>query len=361
MLLASVGTYSGPAGGTFITVLQGAQLWTAAINQKGGLNQHPVRLLVFDDGGDPARHGAQVRQAVEQDHVVAFLANAEAVAGRPSVDYINKVQVPIIGMSGGEDWAYSSPMYFPQKSVGTALVRSTVASLAQQVVPTGKTKLATMVCVEAAACDSFDNTAAEAARNMGFTHVYRGRLSVAQPDYTANCLAAQNAGAQVVLITLDTASVRRVAANCARQEYHPIFSMAASLVADQMKDDPSMSDNVVASSGVFPWFAESGSPLDEFRQGLHDHGRGLILGAGLVEGWVAGKLLEKAAAGLPEPPSKSAVLAGLWSMKGDTLGGLTIPLTFKEDEPAPPIECWFNIATKRGKWISPDTFKLNCL
>ena len=359
--MASVGTYSGVAGGTFIAVVQGAQLWSAAVNKKGGVDGHPVRLLVFDDGGDPARHRAQVRQAVEHDRVVAFLANAEGIAGRASVDYINSKQVPVIGMSGAEDWAYTSPMYFPQRTVGVPLVHSAVASLAQQVIPKGKTRLATMVCVEASICDTFDNAAAEAAKSLGFTHVYRGRQSLAQPDYTANCLAAQNADAQVVLVALDSASVRRVAGNCARQGYRPIYSTSASLVSDQMKDDPSLADNMAASSSVYPWFAETGSPLDEFRQALKDHGRGLNNGSGLVEGWVAGKLLEKAASTLPEPPTTRAVLAGLWSMRGDTLGGLTIPLVFKENEPAPAIECWFNIVTKKGTWTSPDNFKLNCL
>jgi hypothetical protein len=76
-------------------------------------------------------------------------------------------------------------------------------------------------------------------------------------------------------------------------------------------------------------------------------------------GWVAGKLLQRAGAKLPEPPTSEAILQGLWTIEGDTLGGLTSPLTFRKDEPAVPTSCWFNLALK-GRWSSPDNYQLHC-
>jgi branched-chain amino acid transport system substrate-binding protein len=77
-------------------------------------------------------------------------------------------------------------------------------------------------------------------------------------------------------------------------------------------------------------------------------------------GWVAAKLLEKAAARMSEPPTSEAILKGLWSIKNDDLGGLAYPLTFNENQTATPQSCWFNVAVKKGSWISPDGFKVNC-
>ena len=68
LTVASVGTYSGPAGVTLNLFVRGAQLWLKHVNKTGGVNGHSVQLLVYDDGGDPARHRAQVQEAVEVKH-----------------------------------------------------------------------------------------------------------------------------------------------------------------------------------------------------------------------------------------------------------------------------------------------------
>src|SRR5262249_47051034 len=88
VLLANVGTYSGPVGVSGTKILQGAQVWVQYINKQGGLNGHLVQFQVYDDGGDPARHRAQVQEAVERRHVLAFLMNVEVISGYASVEYL---------------------------------------------------------------------------------------------------------------------------------------------------------------------------------------------------------------------------------------------------------------------------------
>jgi branched-chain amino acid transport system substrate-binding protein len=358
VILASIGTQSGPAASTLKPVTDGAQLWVKHINAKGGLNGHPVKLFVYDDNGDPARHRAQAQEAIERQKAIAFLANAEPLTGQGSVDYINSKGVPVIGTSGGTVWSYSSPMYFPQASDGDPFLLMGLAALADQV--KDKKKLATVTCAEATACGDADRLFAENAKKFGYNHVYRARASIAQPDYTAECLAARNAGADVYMVVLDGNSVSRFAAACARQAYKPQFSTIVTIVLDRFKDDPNLG-SIAASSHVFPYFQTGTPATDEFQAAFKAYGGGLSNGVGVAAGWTAGKLLEKAAARLPEPPTTQAILAGLWSIKNDNLGGLTYPLTFTEGKPATPRGCWFNTAVKDGKWISPDGYRLRCL
>ena len=292
--------------------------------------------------------------------MIAFLQNAELFTGAGSVEYITAKRVPIVGISGGEDWAGSSPMYFPHVPFGDALPRTALASTAQQLVPSGRTKLGTLVCVEAPACDGFDRSLAEAAKPLGFEPVYRARGSTAQPDYTAECLAAQSAGAQVIFVALDTNALGRIAAACARQGYRPVLSTFSTVAADAMKTDANLDGHMVASSPVFPYF-QSGTPAtDEFQQALRTLGRGLQVGVGTAVGWTAGKLMERATTALTEPPTSQAILAGLWSVKGDTLGGLGPPLSFTENRPPEAPGCWFNLALAGRTWRSPDANRLNC-
>ena len=75
--------------------VQGAQVWVRYTNEeRGGLNGHRVRLLIYDDGSDPARHQAQVRETVEQKRVIGFLQNGEPITGKGSLEYINSKRIP---------------------------------------------------------------------------------------------------------------------------------------------------------------------------------------------------------------------------------------------------------------------------
>ena len=359
VVVASVGTYSGPAASTIKPLLEGVQLWVKHINQAGGLNGHSVSLIVYDDAGDPARHRSQIQEAVERRKVVAFLGNGDALTGQGSVKYLEEKRIPHIGTMGGITWAHSTPMYFPQASEADAFYVSIITGVAEQVVPKGKKKLGTLMCAEAQGCQDADRVYARIAKDLGFEHVYRGTASIAQPDYTAECLAARNAGAEVLLTFLDGNSITRLGSSCRRQSYQAVIATGSVIALDRFKDDPNL-DGMVAAHHTVPWF-QSGTPAtDEFQNAMRTLGAGLASGAGTTAGWTAGKLFERAGAHLPEPPTAEAVLAGLWSMHDDTLGGITRPLTFIENKPAPERACWFDMQVKDKAWVSPDGFALHC-
>jgi branched-chain amino acid transport system substrate-binding protein len=339
--------------------MRGAQVWVKHINTKGGLNGHPVRYLVYDDGGDPARHRAQTQRAVETDHVISFLANAEAIAGATKMEYIDAKRIPVIGVSGGEGWAYSSPMYFPQGIAGGVFTDAMAVGAARYAVPKGIKKFGTLVCAEAPDCPTVERSFVNKERSSGYTLVYQGRASLAQPDYTAECLAARNAGAELLSLTFDPSSVNRISASCARQGYFPTYHISGAMIEDEQESNPNL-DGTVGISNAFPYFQTGTPATDEFQTAMKSYGQGTSPGAGAAVGWTAGKLLEKAATNLPEPPTTAALLAGLWAIHGDSLGGLTYPLNFVENQKPERVVCWFTLLVRKGNWISPDGNKLSC-
>jgi branched-chain amino acid transport system substrate-binding protein len=358
-VVASVGHYSGPAASTLKPVLEGAQLWVNAVNGRGGVNSHPVRLLVYDDAGDPARHRAQVQEAVERKGVMAFLAQQAPLTEAATVEYITNKRIPVIGSEGGTPGFYESPMYFPQHSSREALFSTWVDTVAARARTLGKNKVGLLYCVEANDCATYDKVFRNEAKQAGLELVYEAKATITQPDYTAECLSARNAGAQLVTMILDSNSVGRVASSCHRQGYDPQYVIGAAVALDRFKDDPLLAD-LTAATSVFPYF-ETGTPAtDEFQAAVRSLGRGLTYGVGLATGWTAGKLLEKATKALPEPPTSAAVLAGLWSIHNDTLGGLTGPLSFTENQPAKPFVCGWHIQISKGAWVTPDGFAIHC-
>ena len=357
VILATVGTFSGPVGSVFSGHLFGSQLWVRYINWNGGLNGRRVELFVYDDGGDPARHRSQVQEAVERRRAIAFLTNTETLTGHASVDYLNAKRVPVVGGDGGETWAHSSPMYFIPMANAESWTKTFVPSVAK---PVGKTKLGSLICVEAAYCDDADRAVAQQAKPNGFEHVYRARASLAQPDFTAECLAARNAGVEVFYVIEDQNSLGRLATSCNRQGFRPTYATIGPIAVEAQKDEPLM-DGLRSSSNVFPYF-QSGTPAtDEFQQAFRRYGGGTPPRQGIAVGWTAGKLLEKAARQLPEPPTSGALLAGLWTIRNDTLGGLAPPLTFLENTPTVTPSCWFRITIQDKRWVSPDGYQLQCV
>ena len=284
--------------------------------------------------------------------------NAEGITGQGSVAYINAKRIPVIGMDGGSGWAYSSPMYFPQMSQGQYNTQMTVPSIAQLLIPQGKTKFGSLICVEATICDETDRVVAESVKGSGLQQVYRGRASLAQPDFTAECLSARNAGAQIMFITLDHNSVRRVAASCARQDYRPIYSVVFQVADESYKEIPEF-DGMTSASPIAPYFRSGTPATDEFQNALKIDGAGLDRSGAVFSGWVAGKLFEKAGTKMAAPTT-GALLDALWSVKDETLDGLVPPLTFVRDKPPKPYVCWFNMVLTKKVWLSPDGFKLNC-
>ena len=340
-------------------MLKGVQVWVSYVNAvKRGLNGHAVRLIVYDDGTDPARARAQTQKAIEQDHVIAFLLNANPFTGESTVSYINEKRVPVVGTAGGENWYYDSPMFFPQGATGAVYYETLPQGFIQYLRPKGKTKIGTLRCVESPSCDIEPQFAVEEG-SLGYEYVYRGRASLATPDFTAECLAARNAGVEGLFFLMDNNSIPRFANSCARQGYRPIYGIPGQALDEAHRSVPSL-EGSVAVHHVFAFF-ETGTPAtDEFRRSMLSYGGKAPSSGGEATGWAAGKLMEKAGERLSEPPTTEALLRGLWGISNETLGGLTEPLTFTENRPAKRLACWFSMAIHKGTWVSLNSGKIDC-
>jgi branched-chain amino acid transport system substrate-binding protein len=194
------------------------------------------------------------------------------------------------------------------------------------------------------------------AKNFGVEMVYSAQASFAKPDYTAECLNAKNAGAQAFMVGFDGNGVSRVAAACARQGYHPVY-FVGSVPAVQHLTDKNIKQLVV-STPVAPF---GSSPTQEMAEAFKRYLPDVTVLVGHVEGWTAGKMLERAARSFTaDPVTADALLQGLWTVKNEDLGGLSGPQTFNRDAPVTPTTCWFLIERKDGKFAPYNGGKREC-
>lgn len=350
IIIGSVGNYSGVAGATIAPGAKAAQAWAASLNATGGLKCHPVKYIIVDDGGDPARHQSEVQRLVEQEKVIAFVYQGAVLTGYSTTQYLNSKRVPVIGSEMGSQWFYENPMFFPQGTSGHPAMRANMAALATA--GKGKKKVGILSCLEAQFCTDLGQRGPEDAKHYGLQVVYTGRASLTQPDFTANCLDAQRQGVEIFLVAEDSASIHRVAKSCQSVGFRPMFGAFFTTLADDFKDDAAL-DGVSGMMPSMPWFA--GDPgVQAYVAGLKKFAPNTAPGASSVLGWVAAKVFEKAAQNIGEQPSSDAVLRGLWSMKNDDIGGLTQPLSFTEGQNAPQTRCYWVVQADKGKWTSPN-------
>ena len=355
IVIGSVGTMSGVVGYLFAPGAKAVSAWAAEINEKGGINCHTVKHLIGDSGGDPARYQALVKQFVEREGVITFVFNPDSFAAQAGADYLEQKGVPVIGGGGGEMFTYDKSMQFPVFSMGVLMQINQVFQASRLWVPGGKKKIGTVACVEAEYCPIFDKTVKEFGPKFGFELVYQADVTITAPDYTANCLEARNSGVQAFITSLDGQTNQRLVNSCAKVGFNVPIAVASIQGTDDFKDNPNMVGSIIGMN-VAPWFG-NGPAAVEHRAIFKKHVRDAVLGPGAMNGWTTAKAFEAATRNVPRSGvvTSKDVLAGLQSLNGDNLGGLTYPLRFSAAQPQKKkISCGYPVQlAAKGKWDAP--------
>jgi branched-chain amino acid transport system substrate-binding protein len=359
IVIGSVGQQSGLIGSIVGTGALAVQAWAASVNANGGLNCHPIKYILADDGADPSRHQALVQQLVEQDHAIAFVQMDAVLTGSSSVQYLSDRHIPVIGAEGGSDWFYTSPYYFPQSAQGIPTLESVVAAGAEVGRQYGAHKMGVLACIEGAICSKGYDTAPQNAVKYGMTLAYRAQASLTQPDFTAICQAAKSSGVEVFDIYMDGNSLQRLLQSCTSVGFKPHFLAQSLGLTRTVPDDP-LADGVYGSIVAYPWMLTSNPAVAAFSNVLLRFAPGLKPDSGAMQGWVSAQIFQYAATRTTGPVTSASILEGLWTVKQNTFGGLTQALTYTEGKTAPHEFCWWLIQIQHKAYTSPDGGRRTC-
>ncbi|MDQ1695409.1 MAG: branched-chain amino acid transport system substrate-binding protein [Frankiaceae bacterium] len=357
LVIGSVGDYSGIAGASEKDGPKALQVWAAYVNDHGGVNGHPVKVYVVDDGMDPQRYQAAVKDLVENKHVIAFVDNFAPFTIQAGVKYLEDKRVPVIGGDCAEYVWNQSPMLFPQCPAYV----SSIWGITRVGAVYGKGKnFGAIICSEAAACT---NTKQEwfhngLAKKAGVNPVFEADVSIGQPDFTAECLDARRANVQIMSVVADVGTVGRVVSSCDRQNFHPQYIQGSGTMDAHLATLDGMSDALVQLND-FPWTV-SGAGVQEFRDAYRTYAPDDPLTPNASQGWASAIVFQHAAEHVGAHPTSAQILAGLWSMHNETFGGLTPPLTFVRDKAAPDAKCSFAMQVQDGKIEAPFGLKTVC-
>jgi branched-chain amino acid transport system substrate-binding protein len=360
IVVGSICSCTGAEAPSIGGVKQTLDAWVSYTNANGGINGHPVKLILLDDGSNATTSAQQAKQLVEQDHVQAIVAEMSLNDGTWA-SYVQSKGVPVVGAANYNAVFLTNPDFFSTGGQTPALTYGVEA----EAKAAGKTKLGVLPCAEAPACTAFAGLFQALAPIVGVQIAYTAKITVTQPTYTATCLAAQGKGVNAMVVLENAATVIRVADQCAQQGYKPTqFNLSGTAGLDWGKD-PNLDGATVIESN--PVIADASIPATQTRnQALQQYGSGLTTSSDYNEldaqAWAGAEAFKVAAqrAKLTPTTTPADVLNGLYTFKNETVGGLTPPLTYVKGQPS-SVPCYFITVVKGGKYTAPQGANPTCI
>jgi branched-chain amino acid transport system substrate-binding protein len=318
------------------------------VNAAGGLNGHPVTLLEKDNGS--------VAGTALTDAQSVIAAKPAAIIDLDILDEVwqkaaSSANIPVIGGNFSVEAYYTDPGWYPSGQTNDSITYS-VAAVAKQA---GAKSLADFYCAESAQCQSSVPLIKAAGQSVGVPVVYSASISATAPNYTAQCVAAKQAGVQAIFIGDSITVIDRVASDCDKQGYDPTFVTEGTGFQDLALTVPGLKDHLWSSYPILPYYSTASSitamnaVLDKYSPGLRSNKN--IWSEFAVQGWTAGLLLAQGVKNSGVTASQAitpaTVTAGLDKVSNDTLGGISPALTFSAGKPH-PVDCWFTGRVQNG-------------
>ena len=326
MLLGSLGAEAGVLGAVSGPAPPAIRAWAAATNAKGGLAGHPVRVIMVDTGGDPGRALAVARRLVEQDGVLAIFNPYMFTDESAVVQYLESKRVPEIGTIAADPVSQYSPVVF-NALTGADTGMSWAIPLGVRTF-TDKKNIAVIYCREVAGCKNQADGVRRILPEAGLRLVYEAGVSLAQPDYTAEVLQARNSGAEVVFGVIDSSAMIRFNTSAERQNWKPTLVGFHNFAQDLLLRNAERVQGFIIASRSAPY--QTSPKLQFYREAMARYQPNAPLGDLGAGVFIHGALLEKVAVLWPDQPTSADIVASLYSLHAETLGGLLPGITFRE-------------------------------
>ena len=354
-----IGTLSGPQASSSDQGATVAPAWADWINASGGIDGHPVKVVVLDDKGDPATAQSDEQQFASAGVAAIVVSSDNMVAAFDSAA-ISK-GIPLIGgSSDASDW-YVKPGMFPTM---TGVLNGVAAQVAVAVQYGHAKKFANLYCAEVASCAQVNPVLAGAAKAAGIGYTQLAISSTA-PSYTAQCLQLQQEGVDYAQLNFATAAAVRFIQSCQAQNYNPTWGSSEQAIGTPFASVSNLT--VYGPAFAFPSVADA-TPVATFRAAMQKYATGSNWREGTASfTWdglqAVAQAVKNAGVASSATVTSADVLAGLYDFKGQDLGGaLANPVTFTKGKAFgfTASACYFVVGMKNGQTVAPAGLTPQC-
>jgi branched-chain amino acid transport system substrate-binding protein len=224
-----------------------------------------------------------------------------------------------------------------------------------------------MACAETPACAQAAAVYETVAPAEGVEYKGAQTVAAADPNYSAQCLALKDSGADAVALFVGAGTAIRIAQDCAAQDYHPVW---VGSTVDKSFPSVAEFDGMVGYALTAPWFlAETpeqqlfqdvvASTIDDLSSTSEQYGKTTAIT------WAGLRLFQKAAeaatAGGDDLTSESLTEAiKAIPVADSTLDGFIGEVDYSRPSTQQGA-CYYVIALEGGEWTAPSGGEPVCL
>jgi branched-chain amino acid transport system substrate-binding protein len=345
---------------SYAPAASGYKAWAQYTNAHGGINGHPVEVIVKDDQGTPNVGLADTTALIKGDHVLGI--TCMCATGFTDAPTALKSGLPVVGPWFGD--LYGTTLGHPNDfEIDTSYIAE-LATQYQLGKRLGGTR-AGFINDATVATGTVTSANQHAALDAGMPLVKAVAAAHAEPSHVAECLALKAANVNVVAEILPQATLKQVMDQCFVQGFKPIVLTQSISLSPYWLTDPSFSTtNSGGDIPVAPWFEKSIPAVATMDQAIltYDPKAFDVDPTAAVEAWVSMTVMAKGAAAgnMGDTPTSAKLIAGLHTINNDTFNGLTVPLTYTNGNEVNVPNCDFWVQIQNGKPVVLDNGQPHC-
>jgi branched-chain amino acid transport system substrate-binding protein len=358
---------TGPANGYQGDAVPVLQAWEKYTNAHGGVGGHPVNIQVEDTEGNASLASADAEKAVKNPSVVGAIV-VDGAGETTSVPILSKAGLPVIGGVGysPELWgAVKGNTLLPAPPLKNVFLVNTAAPASESAyVSSAKyyhlTNFFGVSDVEEPNSAQAIDFVAKLARVVGLK-VSQASVSPNAASFTAQCVAIQQAKAQVVLPAMPGTLSQRLIEACQQEGYKGAWDLVGSGLPAELFT--ALGDaHVVGGLWGFPWYANTPA-VEHYRSVMKTYDVPSVKWEGGISPavWTTLELLNHvvqsnaSTLGASVKITRGDLITAYGTVKNETLGGLLPgPVTFTPGAVAPPA-CYWLYSEVGGHFTGTDT------
>lgn len=310
---------SGPTAERTKEYVKGVDAYIAHVNAQGGVNGHPIRLVRYDDGFNPAKGLENAKRLAEQDGAMLYFGMGSAPVTAAVLPYAGEKGIPVFGsLSGADSLRKPHPMLFHLRASFGEEIDRLIGFLANM----------GMKRVSAIAADlpiGNDGVAAleQAAQKYGMEVVRISRVKNDMSNLDAEAAILAKVMPQAVLVLAPAApAVKYVEALKKSKVNSQLLGVSAmSSTALYKALGPQVEGMLLTQTVPFPWNARLGIVRDYQKRMAEAN---VAVSFDSMDGYLSARLLVEGLKAAGANPSRKSFIAALESMQLKDVDGMSV-------------------------------------
>lgn len=345
-----VGNVSSLTGGAlFPEASVAAEAVFDRVNADGGINGHPIQLIVEDDAGSPEGAATAGRKLVEQDNVVAMVGSASTLECAVNSAFYAEQGVYSIQGTGVDPLCFLSSNISP---VNTGPYAGITVSLYYASETLGLEDVCNVnLFVIPDLAPAFDAAVERWEALTGKTLTLRVGAATLEDDPTPLMLQARDAGCDAVVIDGVEPHALAVGRAIDSQGLSDIIWIGlTSYYTDSIASQLGSAGNGLRANSEFEPYGSDSPVLDDWRELMTD--AGVPLTSFAQGGYIAATIFVEALRGIDGEITRESVAEAMRSLEPNETPLLGTPYTFGPGETHAPNQASKFVELRDGEWVT---------